>query len=108
MSVVWILASCLFFATMSLLVKLAAADYSIAHIVFFRTLPGAIALLAYAGVRRLPLRTPVWHIHAVRNIVGIVSMGLAYYAIARLALATATCLEYTAPIFLLLYAVFVT
>jgi len=93
------------YATMSLLVKIAAADFSLPTIVFFRALPGAVLMLAYARLRGLTFSTPHWKIHGVRTVVGITSLVLAFYAVSRLPLATATCLDYTAPIFMTLYLV---
>jgi len=105
MQAFWVLVSSLLFATMSVLVKLASNEFSLAEIVFFRTLPGSLLLFGYARSRRLPLWPHHWRIHAIRNLVGIGSMTLGFYAISKLALATAASLEYTAPIFLMLYAV---
>lgn len=90
---------------MSLLIKLASAQFSLAEIMFFRTLPGVLLLVGYAWIQKLPLGTPHWRIHAVRNVVGIGSMVLGFYAISHLALGTAACLEYTSPLFMMLYAV---
>ena len=105
MSAVWILVSSLLFATMSVLVKIASVDHSLAEIVFFRSLPGAVALLCYARIHRLQLYTPLWRIHSLRNLAGLTSMTLSFFAISKLALSTAACLEYTAPIFMMLYVV---
>jgi S-adenosylmethionine uptake transporter len=105
MQAFWILLSSLLFATMSLLIKLASEQFPLAEIIFFRTLPGVLLLAAYAWVRKSPLGTPHWRIHAVRSVVGIASMVLGFYAISHLALGTAACLEYTAPLFMMLYAV---
>lgn len=105
MQAFWILISSLLFATMSLLIKLASVQFSLAEIIFFRTLPGVLLLVAYAWVRKLLLETPHWRIHAVRNVVGIASMVLGFYAVSHLALGTSACLEYTAPLFMMLYAV---
>jgi S-adenosylmethionine uptake transporter len=103
--VLWVLLSTLLYATMSLFVKLASADFSVVEIVFFRALPGAVLLFAYMRARGYSLASRHWRIHLLRNTLGIVSMGLAYYAVGKLALATATTLEYTAPIFMMLYLV---
>ena len=45
--------------------------------------------------------TPVaWRPHLIRNVTGVTSMWLGFYAIASLPLATATSLTYTAPLFI--------
>lgn len=101
----WVLISCLLFATMSLLVKLSSSQFSLAEIVFFRALPGAILLLGYARSRRLSVWPLHWPVHIIRNFVGLGSMTLGFYATSKLGLATAVSLEYTAPIFMMLYVV---
>jgi len=98
----WILVSSLLFATMSALVKIAAEDVSLFEIVFFRNLPSVLVLFAYSRIRGLSLRTPCPGLHVRRSLVGITGMTLGFYAISRLPLATATTLDYTAPLFLLL------
>lgn len=98
----WMLLSTALFATMSALVKMASADISIAALLVFRNLPSAIALLLFAKVCRLPIATPQGRLHAMRCLVGLSGMILGFYAIKHLPLATATTLEYTAPLFLVL------
>ena len=102
----WVLISCLLFATMSLLVKLSSSQFSLVEIVFFRALPGTILLVGYARSRRLPIWPSHWRIHMIRNVVGLGSMTLGFYATSKLGLATSASLEYTAPIFMMLYVVF--
>ena len=92
------------FALMSVLVKHASATFSPAELVFYRsafglaTIWGAIAV----GRRRLfaPLATPHLRAHAWRGVSGFVALVLFFYALARLPLATAVTLNYTAPLFL--------
>jgi S-adenosylmethionine uptake transporter len=103
MQVFLILLSCLLFATMSMFIKLASAQFSIAEILFFRALPGVIVLVAFARLRQLPLRTDHLRIHMLRGIVGICSMVFGFYAVSKLTLGTTACLEYTAPIFMVVY-----
>ena len=100
-----VLLSSLLFATMSLLVKLAAQDFSIVEIIFFRTMPGVLLLIIYARIRRLPVSTPrqAHSRRASRSRHGQHVSGL--YAVSRLSLATATSLDYTAPIFMMLYVI---
>lgn len=105
MQTFWVLLSSLLFATMSLLVKLASTEFSLAEIVFFRALPGSVLLFGYARSRQLPIWPIHWRVHGIRNVVGIASMTLGFYATSKLALATASSLEYTAPIFMMLYVV---
>jgi S-adenosylmethionine uptake transporter len=101
----WILAASLLFATMSALVKVAAAGVSLPEIVFFRSLPAAVGLFALARFRGESLATRNWKLHAQRCVVGVCTMFVGFYAVSRLPLATATTLEYTTPLFMLAYIV---
>ena len=101
----WILVSSLLFATLSALVKVAATGVSLPEIVFFRTLPAAIGLFALARMRGERVVTTHWKLHAMRCVVGVMTMFVGFYAISRLPLATATTLEYTTPLFMLVYIV---
>lgn len=98
----WILVSSLLFATMSALVKIAAEDVSLSEIIFFRNLPSVLVLFAYSRLRGYSVRTTCPGLHIRRSLIGITGMTLGFYAISRLPLATATTLDYTAPLFLLL------
>ena len=103
----WILFASLMFATMSALVKLAAASVSLPEIVFFRTLPSAVGLLILARIRRQSVGTHNWKLMALRCCVGICGTFVSFYAVSNLPLATATTLEYTTPLFMLAYIVLV-
>lgn len=98
----WILVSSLLFATMSALVKIAAEDVSLSEIIFFRNLPSVLVLFVYSRLRGYSVRTTCPGLHIRRSLIGITGMTLGFYAISRLPLATATTLDYTAPLFLLL------
>lgn len=99
----WILAASLLFATMSTLVKIAADRVSLPEIVFFRTLPATIVLFALARLRGDAILTSRWKLHGLRCVTGLAGMFTAFYAVAKLPLATATTLEYTTPLFMLAY-----
>ncbi|MCL5060358.1 MAG: DMT family transporter [Candidatus Thermoplasmatota archaeon] len=100
----WMLVAAALFALMSVLVKHASASFSPAELVFYRS---AFGLLAIWGVialhqRRLlaPLATPHFRAHVWRGLSGFAALVLFFYALARLPLATAVTLNYTAPLFL--------
>jgi S-adenosylmethionine uptake transporter len=57
-------------------------------------------LLIWARAGRQTLVPHNWKIHIWRNVAGISSMWLGFFAIAHLPLATATSLNYTAPLFI--------
>ncbi|MGA9165119.1 MAG: DMT family transporter [Thiobacillus sp.] len=100
----WMLVAAALFALMGVLVKHASAHFSPAELVFYRS---AFGLLAIGGVIALkhrallaPLATPHLHAHFWRGLSGFMALVLFFYAIARLPLATAVTLNYTAPLFL--------
>jgi drug/metabolite transporter (DMT)-like permease len=96
----WMLVASLGFAIMGALVKVGAAKFTSAELVFYRSLFGLIAIYAFILAKRLPLRTPVMFKHMSRSLVGFGSLVLFFYAIAHLPLATAITLNYTSPLFL--------
>lgn len=100
MQALWMLLASFCFASMSAALKLAASDYSLAEIVFFRGLPTVVVLLAVARLKGYAMRPEHWRLHAVRNISGQGAMWMSFYALAALPLATATTLNYTAPLFI--------
>ena len=104
-SILWILLASLLFATMSALVKLAATGVSLPEIVFFRTLPAAVALFAFARIRGQTMATRNWKLYALRSLVGVSGTFVSFYAVSSLPLAMATTLEYTTPLFILAYIV---
>jgi drug/metabolite transporter (DMT)-like permease len=100
----WMLVAAALFALMSVLVKHASAAFSPAELVFYRSAFGLVAIWAVIAVshRRLlaSLATPHFKTHFWRGLAGFVALVLFFYALARLPLATAVTLNYTAPLFL--------
>lgn len=102
----WMLVAALGFAIMGALVKIGAAKFSSAELVFYRSIFGLAAIYAYIFVKKLPLKTPVLAKQMSRALVGFASLVLFFYAIAHLHLATAITLNYTSPLFLALFTPF--
>jgi len=102
----WMLVAALGFAIMGTLVKIGAAKFSSAELVFYRSAFGLAAIYAYIFARKLPLKTPVMAKQMSRALMGFASLVLFFYAIAHLALATAITLNYTSPLFLALFMPF--
>jgi drug/metabolite transporter (DMT)-like permease len=100
----WMLVAAALFALMSVLVKQASATFSPAELVFYRSAFGLLAIWGVIAVsqRRLlaPLATPHFKAHFWRGLSGFAALVLFFYALARLPLATAVTLNYTAPLFL--------
>lgn len=103
----WILASCLLFATMSALAKLAGERLHSFEVSFFRSFFGLVLLLplllrAGPGV----WRTSRPHLHITRGAVGSMGLLLGFYAVTNMPLAEATALGFTKPLFQVLLAAF--
>jgi len=96
----WMLVAGLFFAIMGVCVKLGAARYSSAELVFYRSLFGFFTILVITLISRRTLATPHWKAHLSRSVSGFIALMLFFYAITALPLATAITLNYTAPLFL--------
>ena len=104
MSAVWlmVLASILF-ATMSVCVKLASAQYNAAEIVFYRGLVGLAVMFLMSRVQQCSLRTAHPWAHVWRSLCGVTALSLWFYAISQLPLATAVTLNYTASVWMALF-----
>jgi drug/metabolite transporter (DMT)-like permease len=96
----WMVAAGLFFAGMGVFVKLVTKHYSGAEMVFYRSLFGAAAVFALARVRRLPAWSPHWRVHVGRSLIGLAGMLMLFHVIGVLTLSTATTLNYTSPLWL--------
>lgn len=100
----WMLVAAALFALMGVLVKHASSSFSPIELVFYRAVFGLVAIwvVIAIGSRRLlaPLATPHLTAHFWRGLSGFVALVLFFHAIARLPLATAVTLNYTAPLFL--------
>ncbi|MEN5165550.1 MULTISPECIES: DMT family transporter [Achromobacter] len=101
MQALWMLLASAMFAIMGSFVKLGTEHgASLPQIVLFRGLPSVILLLLYARAGRQSIIPTSWKLHIWRNLSGVTSMWLGFFAISHLPLATATSLNYTAPLFI--------
>ena len=105
MQALWMLAAALFFAAMAVCVKFASAWFNSAELVFYRGLLGMLLLwlLARSQGVRLPTRYP--GMHAWRSLVGVLSLGAWFYALAWLPLATAMTLNYMSSVWIAVFLV---
>lgn len=101
MQSLWMLLASLMFAAMGACVKV-AADYgaSLPHVVIFRGIPSVLLLLVWAKYTGRSLRPPSWKLHLWRNLSGVTSMWLGFFALSHLPLSIAVSLNYTAPLFI--------
>jgi len=100
MQSLWIVVAGLAFALMGVCVKIGAADFSAAELVFYRAIiqvAMAWVMLAQAGVA---VSTPRIGMHVHRGVSGFVSLFMFFYALTILPVATAMTLNYTSPVFL--------
>jgi S-adenosylmethionine uptake transporter len=101
MQALWMLLASAMFAIMGSFVKLGTEHgASLPQVVLFRGLPSVILLLIWARAGRQSIIPVSWKLHLWRNLSGVTSMWLGFFAIAHLPLATATSLNYTAPLFI--------
>lgn len=99
MQSLWMLASSLLFALMAACVKLAAARYHTAEILFFRSIVGVLLLFSYARITGLSLSTSLAGMHARRSLIGLTALALWFYALGKLPLGTAMTLNFSSPLF---------
>ncbi|MCD0504987.1 DMT family transporter [Bordetella petrii] len=101
MQALWMLLASAMFAIMGSFVKLATEHgASLPQIVLFRGFPSVILLLLWARAARQSIVPTSWRLHLWRNVAGVTSMWSGFFALSHLPLATATSLNYTAPLFI--------
>ncbi len=93
------------FATMSVCVKLASADYSSGEIVLYRSLVGIAFIALLTRLRGGSLRTAVPAMHFWRSLSGVSALCLWFYAIGKLPLATAVTLNYMSSVWMALFLI---
>lgn len=107
MGSLWMLVAGLLFGCMGVFVKLGAAHFSYGELVFYRSFIGLLLVYLIMRSQRVGIATQYWRNHLWRGISGSVALGLYFYCITVLPLATAVTLNYTAPLFLTLLTMLV-
>jgi S-adenosylmethionine uptake transporter len=105
MQALWMLLASLLFAAMAVCVKFASAWFNAAELVFYRGVLGIFFLWLMARSQRVPLATRYPAMHAWRSVVGVLSLGAWFYAIAWLPLATAMTLNYMSSVWIAAFLV---
>jgi S-adenosylmethionine uptake transporter len=100
MQALWMVLASLSFAAMAVCVKIASAWFNSAELVFWRGVLGIAFVWAFARHRHIPLATRYPGMHAWRSVVGVLSLGTWFYAIAKLPLATAMTLNYMSSVWI--------
>jgi S-adenosylmethionine uptake transporter len=98
MQALWMVAGSFFFATMAVCVKYASAWFTASELVFYRGLLGMLFLWLLARSQGVTLATRYPAMHAWRSLVGVLSLGAWFYALAQLPLATAMTLNYMSSV----------
>jgi S-adenosylmethionine uptake transporter len=105
MQALWMVLASFFFAGMAVCVKFASAFFSPAELVFWRGVLGVAFMWVFARQRGVSLATRYPGMHMWRSIVGVVSLGAWFYAIAKLPLATAITLNYMSSVWVAAFLV---
>ena len=100
MQALWMLAAALLFAAMAVCVKIASAWFTSAELVCWRGLLGMLFIWLLARSQGVRLRTAYPAMHAWRSLVGVLSLGAWFYALAWLPLATAMTLNYMSSVWI--------
>jgi len=96
-----------FFAAMGVFVKFGAGQFDAAEMAFYRSFVGLFFITGLVVAKRGTVGTSNMGFHAIRSVVGSVSLIGYFYAMTQLPLATAQTLNYTSPIFLAIATVVV-
>ena len=94
-----------FFATMAVGVKVASTSFNTFELVFYRGVVSVLFIALVLHARGTPLKTPVPMMHAWRSVIGVLSLGSWFYAIAHLPLATAMTLNYMSGVWVAAFIV---
>ncbi|MFZ4479549.1 MAG: DMT family transporter [Rhodoferax sp.] len=105
MQALWMVLGSFFFATMAVGIKVASGDFSTFELIFYRGVISVIFMALVLRTRRTSLRTSVPMMHTWRSIIGVLSLGLWFYAIAHLPLATAMTLNYMSGVWVAAFIV---
>jgi drug/metabolite transporter (DMT)-like permease len=92
------IAGAFFFATMAVCVKFASAWFNSFELVFWRGVLGMLFMWLLARQQGVTLGTRYPLMHAWRSLIGVVSLGAWFYALATLPLATAMTLNYMSSV----------
>jgi len=98
MSALWMVLASFFFATMAVCVKIASSWFTGAELVFYRGVLGMLFMWMLARGQGVALATRYPMMHGWRSLVGVISLGAWFYAIAELPLATAMTLNYMSSV----------
>ncbi|QDL36979.1 DMT family transporter [Rhodoferax sediminis] len=105
MQALWMILASLFFASMGVCVKFASSTFNSAELILYRGLIGIAFMWALARTRGISLATRFPGMHAWRSLIGVMSLGAWFYALAHLPLATAMTLNYMSSVWIAAFLV---
>jgi S-adenosylmethionine uptake transporter len=105
MQALWMVAASFIFALMGVCVKFASAHYSAVELVCYRGIVSVVFVGIWARSTGVSLRTSVPGMHVWRSVIGVVSLGGWFYAIAYLPLASAMTLNYMSSVWVAAFVV---
>ena len=105
MQALWMVLASFLFATMGVGVKIASENFNTFELVCYRGLISMVFMGFMMRARGVTLATKVPMMHAWRAVVGVLSLGSWFYAIAHLPLATAMTLNYMSGVWIAAFIV---
>jgi drug/metabolite transporter (DMT)-like permease len=106
LSAPWLMVIATFmFATMSVCVKVASADYSTGEIMFYRSVIGIVMMVLLSRSQGISLATRVPVNHFWRSVTGVVSMYMWFYSVGGLPVATAMTLNYMSSVWMAVFMI---
>ena len=101
----WMIVASFLFGCMGVCVKFAAENNDSGEIVLWRCMVAMLVMSGMMLLRRQSPATPHLKSHAFRSFSGFSALFLYFYAITQLPLATAVTLNYTSPIFFVIWQI---
>ena len=104
---IWMLFASINFALLNTLVKYLSEEYHLSQIIFFRSLFAVLLILPFilkSGIKSL--KTKSLKLQLIRCSLAVLAMYLWFYSISKIPLAEATAINFTAPIFGAIFAIF--
>jgi S-adenosylmethionine uptake transporter len=105
MQALWMVLASFLFATMGVGVKIASENFNTFELVCYRGLISMVFMAFMMRARGVTLPTKVPMMHAWRALIGVLSLGSWFYAIAHLPLATAMTLNYMSGVWVAAFIV---
>ncbi|MHA7599752.1 DMT family transporter [Alicycliphilus sp. T452] len=105
MQALWMVLAAFLFASMGVCVKFASAYFNSAELVFYRGIIGMAVLWWLARSQKVALATRYPGMHAWRSLIGVLSIGAWFYAIAHLPLGTSMTLNYMSSVWVAAFIV---